>query len=51
VAAKGGRDRERLARTPRPVGLLRRLASDGGPRLLFTVALAAALAGAYIAFG
>jgi hypothetical protein len=51
VAAKGGRDRERLARAPRPVGLLRRLARDGGPRLLFTVALTAALAGAYIAFG
>src|SRR5439155_494361 len=51
VAAKGGRDRERLARAPRPVGLLRRLASDGGPRLLFAVALTAALAGAYIAFG
>jgi len=51
VAAKGGRDRERLARAPRPVGLLRRLASDGAPRLLFAVALTAALAGAYIAFG
>ena len=51
VAAKGGRDRERLARAPRPVGLLRRLASDGGPRLLFAVALTAALAGAYIALG
>src|SRR5437588_698011 len=51
VAAKGGRDRERLARAPRPVGVLRRLASDGGPRLLFTLAVTAALAGAYIAFG
>src|SRR5439155_5530269 len=51
VAAKGGRDRERLARAPRPVGLLRRLARDGGPRLLFAVALTAALAGAYIALG
>jgi hypothetical protein len=51
VAAKGGRDRERLARAPRPVGFLRRIAADAEPRLLFTVALAAALAGAYIAFG
>jgi len=50
LAAASGRDREQLARAPRPVGLLRRLRRDPGPRLLFTVALAAALAGCYIAF-
>ena len=47
----GRRDRERLARAPRPVGLLRRLARDPGERVLFLVMVAAAIAGGYIAFG
>jgi serine/threonine protein kinase len=45
------RDRELLARAPRPVGLLRRVRSDPGLRLLFSVVLAAALVSGYIAFG
>jgi hypothetical protein len=32
------------------VGLLRRLRSDAAPRLFFLAALAAAIAGGYIAF-
>jgi serine/threonine-protein kinase len=44
------RDRELLARPPRPVGFLRRLRNDPGPRLLLIAALAAALVGGAIAF-
>jgi eukaryotic-like serine/threonine-protein kinase len=51
LAAPGRRDAKRLARQPRPVGLVRRLLRDPAERLLFTVALAAALAGGAIAFG
>jgi hypothetical protein len=40
----------RLTRAPHPVGILRRLWHDGPPRRLFAVVLAAAIAGAYIAF-
>jgi serine/threonine protein kinase len=45
------REQRMLGRAPRPVGWLRRVASDSGPRLLFGVSLAAALAGGYFAFG
>jgi eukaryotic-like serine/threonine-protein kinase len=51
ISAPGSRDRAQLSREPRPVGLLRRLRRDAGPRLFFTVALAAAVGGYYIAFG
>jgi serine/threonine-protein kinase len=44
------RDRQELSRAPRPVGLFRRLKDDAAPRLLFLAALAAAIAGGYIAF-
>ena len=43
--------RERLARAPRPVGLVRRLWRDRLPRRLFAAALIAALIGSYIASG
>ncbi len=49
VSAPTKRDRELLARAPRPVGFLRRLRNDPGPRLLFVAALAAALVGGAIA--
>ena len=45
------RDRSRFAHAPRPVGFFARIRRDAGPRLLFVAALAAALAGSYIAFG
>jgi len=51
LAAPTPRDRELLARAPRPVGWLRRVASDAGPRLLFAVAVLAALLGGAVAFG
>jgi hypothetical protein len=51
LAQPGRRDRALLGRAPRPVGVLRRLWNDAGPRLLFTSALVAAAAGSYIAFG
>ncbi|TMH38981.1 MAG: serine/threonine protein kinase [Betaproteobacteria bacterium] len=51
LSAPTKRDRELLARPPRPVGFLRRLKNDPGPRLLFIAALAAALVGSAIAFG
>jgi serine/threonine-protein kinase len=51
LAAPTRRDRELLAQAVRPVGLLRRLASDAGPRFLFAIAVAAAVAGGVIAFG
>ncbi len=49
LSAPTRRDRELLARAPRPVGFLRRLRNDPGPRLLFIAALAAALVGGAIA--
>jgi serine/threonine protein kinase len=51
LAEPGRRDRALLGRAPRPVGVLRRLWNDAGPRLLFTSVLVAAAAGSYIAFG
>ena len=45
------RDRMRFAHAPRPVGFFARIRRDAGPRLLFAAALAAALAGSYIAVG
>ena len=50
LASPGRRDRFMLARAPRPVGLLRRLFSDAGPRLLVSSVLVAAAAAGYIAF-
>jgi serine/threonine protein kinase len=51
LAEPSPRARRELARAPRPVGLFRRLRNDAAPRLLFMVALAAAIAGGYIALG
>ena len=51
LAEPSRRERSALARAPRPVGIFRRLWHDRAPRRLFAIALAAALAGAYIAFG
>jgi serine/threonine protein kinase len=51
LAAQNRRDRKLLSAAPRPVGFLRRVNRDAGPRLLFLVSVAAAAAGAYIAFG
>jgi eukaryotic-like serine/threonine-protein kinase len=51
LASPGKRDRATLTRVPRPVGLLRRLWNDAGPRLFLSSALVAALAGGYLAFG
>jgi eukaryotic-like serine/threonine-protein kinase len=51
ISTPSSRDRAQLARAPRPVGLLRRLRRDAGPRLFFIVTLAAAAGGYYIAFG
>jgi len=50
LSAPTKRDRELLARPPRPVGFFRRLKNDPGPRLLFIAVLAAALVGSAIAF-
>jgi len=50
LAAPTRRDRELLARAVRPVGVFRRLISDAGPRFLFAIAFAAAVAGSLIAF-
>jgi eukaryotic-like serine/threonine-protein kinase len=49
LAKPGWRERAVLERAPRPVGLLRRLWYDPGPRLLAASALLAAAAGGYIA--
>jgi serine/threonine-protein kinase len=49
LAAPGFRDRAALGRVPPPVGFLRRVCSDAGPRLLFLSSLVAAAAGSYIA--
>jgi serine/threonine-protein kinase len=51
LAAPTRRDRALLTRVPRPVGMLRRLWHDAGPRMLVSSALVAALAGGYVAFG
>jgi serine/threonine protein kinase len=45
------RDRDALARAPKPVGILRRLWNDGPPRRVLVVVMAAAIASGYIAFG
>ena len=50
LAAPTKRDRARLARAPRPVGLLRRLSIDPGPRKVLTTVLVAALVSGAIAF-
>ena len=47
----GPRVSARLARAPRPVGVIRRIWNDAGPRLLFGAALLGAAAGSYVAFG
>jgi serine/threonine-protein kinase len=51
LGATSRHDRAVLVRAPRPVGLLRRLWNDAGPRLLFSSVFVAAAAGGYIAFG
>ena len=51
LAAPSGRDRRRLARAPRPVGLVRRILADGPVRRLFVALVLAAAAGGYIAWG
>ena len=51
IAEPSRRERGALTRAPHPVGIFRRLWHDGPPRRLFAVVLAAAIAGAYIAFG
>jgi serine/threonine-protein kinase len=48
--APGWRDRAIFGRAPRPVGFIRRIRSDPGPRLMFAAMLAAAIVGAVIAF-
>ena len=40
----------RFGRAPRPVGLLRRIASDASARRLFVVTVLAAAAGSFVAF-
>jgi serine/threonine-protein kinase len=50
LAAPGWRDRALFGRAPRPVGFIRRIRSDPGPRLMFAAMLAAAAVGAAIAF-
>ena len=51
LAEPSWRDRSVLGRAPHPVGIFRRLWKDRAPRRLLAVVLAAAIAGAYIAFG
>jgi serine/threonine protein kinase len=51
LAEPSRRDRNALARAPRPVGILRRLWNDRAPRRLLAVVLAAAIAAGYIALG
>ncbi len=51
LASLSGRDGRRLARAPRPVGLVRRIFSDGPVRRLFVALVIAAAAGGYIAWG
>jgi serine/threonine-protein kinase len=50
LSAPTRRDRALLGRAPRPVGFLRRITRDPGPRLLFMAVLAAAFVGGAIAF-
>ena len=50
LSAPTRRDRALLGRAPRPVGFLRRITRDPGPRLLFIAVLAAAFVGGAIAF-
>ena len=51
LAAQNRRDRKLLSAAPRPVGFLRRVSRDAGPRLLFLTSLVAAAAGAWVALG
>ena len=51
LSAPARRDRALLGRAPRPVGFIRRIRSDTGPRLLFAALLAATIVGGAIAFG
>ncbi len=51
LGAAGGRDRRRLARAPRPAGVLRQTAGDGSLRLLVVCALLGAAIAALIALG
>jgi len=51
LAAQNRRDRKLLGAAPRPVGFLRRVSLDAGPRLLFLTSLVAAAAGAWVALG
>ena len=51
LASLSGRDGRRLARAPRPVGIVRRIFSDGPVRRLFVALVIAAAAGSYIAWG
>jgi serine/threonine-protein kinase len=51
LAVQNRRDRKLLAAAPRPVGFLRRVSRDAGPRLLFLTSLVAAAAGAWVALG
>ena len=50
LAAPGWRDRALFGQAPRPVGFIRRIGRDPGPRLMFAALLAAAAVGAAIAF-
>jgi serine/threonine-protein kinase len=50
LGAPGRRDRGLFGRPPRPVGFIRRIRSDPGPRLMFAAVVAAAAVGAAIAF-
>jgi len=50
LAAPGWRDRALIGRAPHPVGVIRRIRSDPGPRLMFAALLAAAVVGIAIAF-
>jgi serine/threonine protein kinase len=50
LTAPHRRDRK-LLQLPRPVGFLRRVSVDAGPRLLFLTSLVAAAAGFYVALG
>ena len=50
LSAPGWRDRALIGRAPHPVGFIRRIRRDPGPRLMFAAMLAAAAVGAAIAF-
>jgi serine/threonine-protein kinase len=51
LTAQNRRDRRLLLELPRPVGFLRRVSADAGPRLLFLTSVVAAAAGFYVAVG